>query len=51
MLMQMLTPEQKQMCNNFSNLSQEQQAQKIADLCNKNGITKQQLTDYMSKLR
>ena len=46
----MLTPEQKQMANNFSGLSKEAQAQRIADMCNQKGITKQQLAEYINKL-
>jgi hypothetical protein len=50
MMMQMLTPQQKQMCNNFTGLSNEEQAQRIADMCNKNGITKDQLAIYIKQL-
>lgn len=46
----MMNQEQKQMFNTFSGLPREQQAQRIADLCNKNGITKEQLSNYMKQL-
>ena len=50
MMSSMLTPQQRQMVSGFNNLSQEQQAEKIAQLCNQKGITKQQLAEYINKL-
>jgi len=43
MIMSILNPQQKQKANNFLSTNKEQQAQQIADYCNQNGITKEQL--------
>ena len=47
MVMGMLNPTQKQTLNSFKGLDKGQQAQAIADYCNKNGITKEQLTNIL----
>lgn len=41
--MSMANPQQKQLINSIRGTSREEQAQKIADYCNNNGITKEQL--------
>lgn len=46
----MLNPNQKQLANQFQNKTKEQQAQEIADFCNQNGISKEQLQNLMSIL-
>lgn len=48
--MSMLNPNQKQLANQFQNKTKEQQAQEIADFCNQNGISKEQLQNLMSIL-
>ena len=47
MMMGMLNPQQKQMLNQFQNQPSEKQAEAIANYCNKNGITKEQLQNIM----
>ena len=49
-LMSMLNPNQKQLANQFQNKTKEQQAQEIADFCNQNGISKEQLQNLMNIL-
>ena len=44
----MLTPNQKQLTNQFKNKSKEQQAEEIAKLCNEKGITKEQLQNIIN---
>ena len=51
MMMGMLTPQQKQMANNMQGQSKEQQAQQIADYCNKNGISKEQLAGIIKMIK
>ena len=51
MMMSMLNPSQKQQANDFKNKTKEQQCQEIADYCNKNGITKEQLQELINKLK
>jgi len=48
--MSMLNPSQKQLANQFQSKTTEQQAQEIADFCNKNGISKEQLEKFMNIL-
>ena len=47
----MINPQQQDQVNQFQNLSREQQAQKIADVCNKNGISLDQLKSIYGSLR
>jgi hypothetical protein len=49
MLMGLLTPEQKQSVNFFQTQPREEQAKRIAEYCNKNGITKEQLKTILKK--
>lgn len=42
-MMSMIPPEQLQTFKQFQNLDRQQQAQTIADYCNRNGITKEEL--------
>ena len=51
MMMGLLNPNQKQQVNQMQNLSKEQQAEKIAQLCNEKGITKEQLQSIIGGLR
>ena len=51
MMMSMLNPNQKQMANQFQNKSREEQCQQIADYCNKNGITKEQLETIINNFK
>ena len=48
--MSMLNPNQKQIVNQFQSETTEQQAQEIANFCNQNGITKEQLGNFMNIL-
>lgn len=50
MLMGMLNPNQKQLVNNFKGKTGEQQAQQIADYCNRNGISKEQLASIIGMM-
>ena len=50
MLMSMLNPNQKQLVSQFQNKTKEEQAQEIADWANKNGISKEQLQNFMNML-
>ena len=50
LLMSMLNPNQKQMANQFQNKTNQEQAQMIADYCNQNNISKEQLQSIMSML-
>ena len=45
--MGMLNPSQKQMASQLQGKSNEEQAQMIADYCNKNNISKDQLKEIM----
>ena len=47
MMMGMLNPSQQQTVNSFKGLDKGHQAQVIADYCNKNGITKEQLSNIL----
>ena len=44
----MLNPNQKQLVNMFQSKTDSEKAQQIADYCNKNGITKEQLQSIIS---
>ena len=50
MMMGMLNPNQKQMVNQFQGKPSNEQAQAIADYCNKNNISKEQLQEIINKL-
>lgn len=50
MLSGMLNPNQKQQVNQFQNKSNTDQAQQIADFCNQNGISKEQLQSIIGML-
>ena len=45
-----LNPQQKQLVNQFQNKSGNDQAQAIADYCNKNGIGKEKLQEIINML-
>jgi hypothetical protein len=45
--MNLVSPQQRQTLENFSKKPSEQQAQQIADYCNKNGISKEQLSNIL----
>ena len=51
MMMGILNPQQKQAVNSFKGQTSEQQAQQIADYCNKNGISKEQLSNIIGMMR
>ena len=51
LMMSMLNPSQKQMANQFQSKSKEEQCQAIADFCNKNNISKEQLQELITKFR
>ena len=46
----MLSPNQKEMANQFQGKSKEEQCKQIADYCNSNGITKEKLQDIINML-
>lgn len=48
MMMGMLNPNQKQLVEMFKNKPDNEKAQTIADYCNKNGISKDQLQDIIN---
>lgn len=48
MLTQLFNPQQKQLISLFQGKSNEEQAQTIADYCNKNNITKEQLQNIIN---
>ena len=48
-IMGTLNPQQKEIANNFLQQNEQQQAQFIADYCNKNGITKEQLANLLKR--
>lgn len=49
--MSLLSPQQKQAVNQFQNQPNEEQAKRIADYCNKNGISKDQLASIIGMMR
>ena len=49
--MSLLNPQQKQAVNQFQNQPNDKQAQMIADYCNKNGISKEQLKNIIGMLK
>ena len=51
MMMNFLKPNQKQAVNQLQNKSKEEQAELIAQYCNNNGISKEQLQNRISMLR
>ena len=46
----MLNPNQKQAMKTFQNKTNNEQAQMIADYCNQNGISKEQLVSIINML-
>ena len=50
MLTGMLNPNQKQQVNLFKSKNNTDQAQMIADYCNKNGITKEKLQEIINMI-
>lgn len=48
--MNMLNPNQKQMLNTFQNKNDNEKAQAIADYCNQNNISKEQLQTLINKI-
>ena len=48
MMMGLLNPSQKQLVSQLQNKPSNEQAQAIADYCNKNNISKQQLQDIIN---
>lgn len=49
--MNILTPQQKQIVNQFQNQPNEKQAEMIANYCNQNGISKKQLEDILRMMK
>ena len=50
-MMGMLNPQQRQAVNQFQNQPSQEQAQRIAEYCNKNGISKDQLANIIGMMR
>ena len=48
MMMSMLNPNQKQMASQFQNKTTQEQAEAIADYCNKNNISKEQFANIVN---
>ena len=46
----MLNPTQKQIASQFQGKNKEEQCKQIADYCNQNGITKEQLQNIVSMI-
>lgn len=46
----LLNPQARQIANNMNNKSNTEKAQYIADFCNKNGITKNQLKEFINHI-
>ena len=51
MMMGLLNPSQKQQVNQIQGLNKEQQAEKIAEVCNEKGITKEQLQSIINNFK
>lgn len=51
MIMTQLNPQQKDLANNFLNSNENEKAQYIADFCNKNNISKEQLEGLINNLK
>lgn len=51
MMMGILNPKQKQMLNMFQSKPDNEKAQAIADYCNKNNITKEQLQNIINSFK
>ena len=49
--MQMINPSQRNLINQFNNMSREQQAERIAKLANEKGITKEQLKSFYEAIK
>lgn len=49
--MGLLNPSQKQQVSQMQGLSKEQQAERIASICNEKGITKEQLQAIIGNLK
>ena len=50
-LLNLLSPQQKSIFNNINGQSEEKQAEEIAKMCNKKGITKDQLASMLEMMR
>lgn len=50
-IMGILNPQQRNLANKFLAKSSEQQAQEIANYCNQNGISKQQLQGLIKQFK
>lgn len=46
----MMNPQQKQIANNLKGMNKEQQCNAIAEACNKNGISKEQLESLLKTI-
>ena len=51
MMMGLLNPQQKQQVEQMKNLNKQQQAEKIAEICNQNNISKEQLQNIYNGLK
>ena len=51
LLTSMLTPNQKQLANQFKSKPSQEQAEEIARICNEKGITKEQLQQIISSFK
>ena len=49
--MSMLSPNQKQLANQFQNKTSNEQAEEIARICNEKGISKEQLESILKALK
>ena len=49
--MGLLNPNQKQLVNNFQNQTSQKQAEKIAQMCNEKGISKEQLSAIINAFK
>ena len=50
-LTSLLNPQQKETINNLQGKSKEEQAQALADYCNKNNISKEQLNNIINMFK
>ena len=48
MMMGLLSPNQKQVANQFQSKSRQEQAEEVARICNEKGITKEQLQSIIN---
>ena len=49
--MGMINPNQKMLVNNFQGMNEQEQAEKIARICNEKGITKEQLASIINGMK